>query len=110
MHIMVVDKFGSRCITSQDGQALYNLIYPVLSNSEKVELDFTGVEIFASPFFNYSIGQIFNVLDEGVIRENLHLSGENEIGRIIIERVIENSLSFKDKNAILETISKVFDK
>lgn len=61
-------------------------------------------------FFNYSFGQLFNVLSQESLRENLHVTGENEIGRIIIERVIENSLIFRDKNVVLDTINKVFEK
>lgn len=110
MNIKILDKFGPRCITSQDGQMLYDLMHPTLSQNQRVDIDFSGVEIFASPFFNYSIGQIFNTLDSENLRENLHITGENEIGHIIIERVIENSLIFKDKNSVVETINKVFEK
>ena len=50
------------------------------------------------------------MLSQESLRENLHVTGENEIGRIIIERVIENSLIFRDKNVVLDTINKVFEK
>ena len=110
MYIKILDKFGTRCIASQDGQALYDLIHPALSENQRVDIDFGGVDIFASPFFNYSFGQLFNVLSQESLRENLHVTGENEIGRIIIERVIENSLIFRDKNVVLDAINKVFEK
>ncbi len=110
MYVKVIDKFGTRCITSQDGQALYDLIYPALSSNQRVDIDFSGVDIFASPFFNYSIGQVFNMLNPDSLRNNLHFVGESEVGRIIIERVIENSLAFKDKSTVMDTINKVFDR
>ncbi|WP_292870942.1 STAS-like domain-containing protein [Nostoc sp. LPT] len=37
---------------------MYALVYPELLAEHQVELDFAGVEIFASPFFNFAIGQL----------------------------------------------------
>ncbi len=47
---------GENCMTPDEGQQVYNLIYPELVADRPVELDFSGVDIFASPFFNFAIG------------------------------------------------------
>ena len=44
----ITGKFATDC---DSGQKLYDLIYPHLKQGESVELDFTGVSIFASTFF-----------------------------------------------------------
>lgn len=49
---------GQNCITLQDGQKVYDAIYPELKAGHPVELDFAEVEIFASPFFNFAIGHL----------------------------------------------------
>ncbi|MBN4005571.1 MAG: STAS-like domain-containing protein [Nostoc sp. LPT] len=49
---------GKNCTTPGDGQKVYALVYPELLAEHQVELDFAGVEIFASPFFNFAIGQL----------------------------------------------------
>ena len=36
MYIKILDKFGTRCIASQDGQALYDLVHPALSENQRV--------------------------------------------------------------------------
>lgn len=49
---------GENCMTPDNGQKVYNLIHPELVADRPVKLDFTGVDIFASPFFNFAIGQL----------------------------------------------------
>ena len=58
MEINIRQDLGENCMTLKQGQSLYDAIYPQLQSGETVELDFMGVRIFASPFFNYAIGQL----------------------------------------------------
>ena len=45
-------------MTLEDGEAVYRQIHDPLVHGETVELDFDGVNIFASPFFNAGIGRL----------------------------------------------------
>jgi hypothetical protein len=49
---------GECCITIDDGEKIYDLIYDALSNKQSVTLDFTNIEIYAAPFFNAAIGRL----------------------------------------------------
>ena len=42
MYIKILDKFGTRCIASQDGQALYDLVHPALSENQRVDYIFAN--------------------------------------------------------------------
>jgi hypothetical protein len=62
MKIKIRQYLGENCMTLKQGQSLYDTIYPQIRSGETVELDFIGVRIFASPFFNYAIGQLLRYL------------------------------------------------
>ena len=53
------------------GKKIYNIIYPVLKNGDKIELDFSGVIIIAPPFANICIGLLLKDIDYEIINSNL---------------------------------------
>lgn len=91
MKINIRQDLGENCMTVKQGQSLYNAIYPVLQSGEAVELDFIGVRIFASPFFNYAIGQLLRDLTANQLNELLTIENLNSVGSNILELVIENA-------------------
>jgi hypothetical protein len=48
----VHETVGVDAITLDDGQSIYERIKPELAAGHEVALDFDGVSVFASPFFN----------------------------------------------------------
>ncbi|KVV20414.1 hypothetical protein WK78_29470 [Burkholderia cepacia] len=95
MHINIHDEIGARCIVAEDGQKIHDKVFDKLKTGESVYLDFTGVRLYASPFFNYALGQLINEFSEESLRQLLHLVNLNEIGKSVAERVIENATKFK---------------
>jgi len=95
MRILIKEFIGPRCILKDDGQKLFEEISNHLNNKHEVTLDFANVKMFASPFFNYSIGQLFNKFSESEIRQQLHLEHLEFVGLSIFERVVENANRFK---------------
>ena len=72
-------------------QRVYEKIYPELSKHQTVMLDFEGVAQFASPFFNFAIGQLLKDISIEDLRRLLHVKNLLPDGRLVIERVIENA-------------------
>ncbi|MGJ7708488.1 STAS-like domain-containing protein [Escherichia coli] len=95
MRILIKEFIGPRCILKDDGQKLFEEISKQFLSKEEVTLDFSNVKMFASPFFNYSIGQLFNKFTQDEIRHQLHLENLEVVGNSIIERVVENANRFK---------------
>ena len=98
---------GKNGMTSQDGQKIYNAIYPELKAGHTVELDFSEVEIFASPFFNFAIGQLVKDIQTDTLNQLLKVSHLNSVGMKILKRVIENSKEYysnPDKRKALEKV------
>lgn len=89
--ITVLDKIGPRCLIKEHGQLIYDAIHTPLENNEQVVLDFTGVTQFASPFFNFAVGKLLKNILEPDLRRLLILENLNEVGHMVVERVIENA-------------------
>ena len=107
MKLFVKDMIGPRCIIKEDGQKIYEAIHGPLKKGETVTLDFRGVNQFASPFFNFAIGQLLKDIEEGDLRRLLQIENLNETGKLVVERVIENAAKYhgdKDYRKIVDDI------
>ena len=107
MKIAIKDKIGPRCIIKEDGQKIFDAIHEGLKKGEAVTLDFKAVSQFASPFFNFAIGQLLKDIKEGDLRRLLHIENLNETGKMVVERVIENAAKYhgnKDYRKIVDDI------
>lgn len=107
MKVSVKDKVGPRCIIKEDGQIIYDEIHEALKNGETVILNFEGVDQFASPFFNFAIGQLLRDVAETDLRRLLKTEHLNETGELVLERVIENAAQYhadKDYRKIVDDI------
>lgn len=107
MKLTIKDKIGPRCIIKEDGQKIYNEIHGLLKNGETVTLDFNEVSQFASPFFNFAIGQLLKDIPEADLRRLLQIEHLNETGKMVVERVIENAAKYhgdKDYRKIVDDI------
>jgi hypothetical protein len=91
MTIKIKDMIGSRCIVKEDGQRVYDAIHDIVARGSIVTLDFEGVSQFASPFFNFAIGQLLKDIKEVDLRRLLHIENINQIGKLVVDRVIENA-------------------
>jgi hypothetical protein len=91
MKVHVYTTIGEFALTLDDGQAIYDLIHRELLDGHSVELDFSGVRVFASPFFNAAIGQLYKDLDPVKLKNLLTMAEMTPPGKMALERVIENA-------------------
>jgi hypothetical protein len=94
MRLIIRESVGPRCIVKEDGQRVYDAIYPVLKRGEAVTLDFAGVTQFASPFFNFAIGQLLRDIDVEGVKRLLQIENLLPDGRRVVDRVIENASKY----------------
>ncbi|MCF6286887.1 MAG: STAS-like domain-containing protein [Candidatus Hydrogenedentes bacterium] len=107
MKLLIREKIGPRCIIKEDGQKVYDEIHDPLAHGDIVTLDFREVAQFASPFFNFAIGQLLKDIEEEELRKLLQLENLNETGRLVVQRVIENAAKYhgdKDYRKIVDGI------
>ena len=107
MEYKVRDNIGPRAIIREDGEKVYDAIYPVLARGEPTTLDFAGVSQFASPFFNFAIGQLLKDLTVDDLTKRLHIVHLTQDGMAVVKRVIENASQYHrdvDYRRIVDTI------
>jgi STAS-like domain of unknown function (DUF4325) len=105
--IRVVELVGDIAITIDDGQILYDQIMPCLAKNEKVVLDFEGVEIIASPFLNFGIGQLYNKYTSDQLQKLLKIENFPVSARGLLIRVIENSKEYYSNEAYRKAVDEV---
>ena len=113
MRVLVRDLIGSEdAITLDDGQMVYDRIHPALAAGQTVELDFAGVNVFAFPFFNASVGQLLRDLEPDDLNRLLSVSNLGPVGDMVLRRVIQNAKRYhrdpdyhKAIDQVLETMS-----
>ena len=89
MRCIVNEITGAFAIAPDNGQELYDQIHPLLLAGQTVELDFDGVRVFASAFFNFAVGQLLKDLSPDSLNQQLQITGLNDNGQAILRRVIE---------------------
>ena len=92
--IKVFEITGRNAISMQKGDLIYKTLEQNFKNKEKVILDFDGVSLFASPFFNTSVGHLLKDISvEELLQfmEPIHL---NETGKELLNLVIGNAITF----------------
>lgn len=108
MRFEIKEIAGTNCITLQDGQVVFEKIYPQLKAGHPVELSFAGVRIFASPFFNAAIGQLLRDISPERLNALLKISDLAPVGFDTLKKVIENSREFysseENQRAITESL------
>ncbi|MFA5269956.1 MAG: STAS-like domain-containing protein [Methanoregula sp.] len=107
MMFNIASTIGENCITVEDGERIYTMIFPLLSKGQEVTLDFSGVAIFASPFFNAGIGQLLRDLPAEQLSSHLHFQGLSAHGNHVLTRVIENAKRYYTNPHFRDSVEKV---
>jgi len=96
--IRVFEIVGSPdCVSSEDGQKLYELIVRAFKEGRPVRLSFQNVEFVISAFLHPAIGQLYGQYDESFIRSHLEISDMTEEDKTTLKRVVEDAKAyFKD--------------
>ena len=110
MNLEIKSLVGDSCVTSEDGQCVYDEIYPKLAAGESVCLNFSGVRVFASPFFNFAIGQLLKDLEPDVLNQLLKVEKITADGLLVWRRVVKNAKEYyknlETKKAIDEILKQ----
>jgi hypothetical protein len=104
MLINVAAAFGQHCITTDDGETLNKQISTALAAGQRVELDFAGVAVIASPFLNAMLGTLLREYTPDQLNGRLqfgHLSARN---LDLVRRVIKNSREYFANPRVRETL------
>jgi len=82
---------GDLCISSEDGQKVFDKIVPILQTGKHVVISFEQISMLISLFLNAAIGQLYGKFTEDQIRSKLEVTGLAGDDMEILRRVVENA-------------------
>ena len=101
--VQVFDIVGtSVCVSSTDGERLYEKILPPLSKGHHIELSFTGVDIVITAFLNAAIGRLHGSITATEVDRLLSWSGLDTDDDDLLDKVIENAKYYFSRPRIRE--------
>lgn len=82
---------GPLCVSSEDGQRIYDKIINILNNGKIVHLSFKKVKLLTPTFLNSSIGPLYGEFSEDYINNNIFIQDINEKDTELLKRVTDNA-------------------
>ena len=108
MKLIVKDIVGVNGISMQSGDLLYRKIIEPLKSGDKVELDFVDLKLFATPFFNASIGLTLRDIEISALQERLTFINLTPFGLQLVNHVIKNAIDFyKNESGISDALNSI---
>lgn len=109
MAYKIYETTGEYATDADSGQYFYDLIHPQLLDGQPVELDFSGVSVFASAFFNFAIGQLLQDLSSERLNECLKVTNLSPNGYSILNRVIDNAKHYYSDPQYQQAVDTVLE-
>lgn len=114
IHLSIKEIVGTAAITLSDGEVIYSKLSASFDEGEVVELDFDGVSVFASPFFNAGIGKLLSVKSDDYLNSHLKVKNLSSVGMDVLRRVIANAKDYyakptEQRNEIGEIVNRDSD-
>ncbi|CAK3063611.1 MULTISPECIES: STAS-like domain-containing protein [Vibrio] len=107
LNVKVFDLVGKNAISMQSGTKLNNAISSALIEGQIVEIDFSGVSLFASPFFNASVGVLLKDMTIEQLMERMKIVNCNDIGLSLLNTVIQNAIHYySGESKVTDTLNK----
>jgi STAS-like domain of unknown function (DUF4325) len=94
MRVPIKQIVGDSALTLEDGQKVYPLIKRRLDQKQGIELDFEGITLFASLFFNAALGQLLRDFKPDFLNTLVKIDNLNDVGLATMKRSIENAKQF----------------
>ena len=94
MMIKIYEITGEYAISANAGQQIYDQIHAELLDGGQVELDFAGVRVFVSAFFNLAIGQLLKDISTDDLNRLLKLTRLNQSGTDLLKTIIANAKQY----------------
>ncbi|MDP1558007.1 MAG: STAS-like domain-containing protein [Nitrosomonas sp.] len=97
----------SLCVTSSDGQRIYDRLVSAMQAEQSIVLSFDKVTILTTTFLDAAIGQLYGVFNEEQIRFLLKVKNIQAHDLVLLKRVIETAKQyFKNRHKGSDTVKK----
>jgi hypothetical protein len=97
------------CISSNDGQKVFEVLKSAISKGNKVCISFENIKSLSASFLDSAIGQLYNGEIRGDIDEKLSFDNISPGRRLIIERAVREAKAYySDPEGYLAKMKKIF--
>lgn len=107
MQTILVSKIATMALTESDGLKLRRAIEASLKNDKEIELDFSGISLFATMFFNASIGNLIMRFSPKKCAEIIRLTHISDLGMDTYQHSFENASFIFAQRETLHKISNI---
>lgn len=97
MKIIVKDAIGSFCTEYEQGERLLDLTRQGLEDNGEVDVDFEGVQLATSAFFNASFGVLYGDYPLDVLKAKIKVSHLSKEMRQVMSRSLEAAKKFYEE-------------
>lgn len=98
MKTILIKDLVDECATKESGEKLFKELEESIDIQDSVivldciTLDFTGIDKFAGPFFNNSIGKLIIKFETDYVLSNITVINISDVGKFIWDNTIKNAL------------------
>lgn len=96
MNISVKKITGPHCGEYSDGIKVYEKVSEHLKKGDFLTLDFSGIDILSSSFFNGSIAKLFLDFSSDFLLEHISIVGMKRIDRYVLNRIVREAKNIKE--------------
>lgn len=106
-NVIRVAQIAEIAMTEDAGMELRKKIAEVLKKCEKVVLDFENVMLFATPFFNASVGYYIFELSPEKYQEVISTKNLSALGKETYDHSVENAQSIYEKRENRDVVGRI---
>lgn len=107
MKTVIVREYASMALTEKDGLKLRAAIENLLKTERIISLDFSGISLFATMFFNASIGHLVMQLTPEECEDRVRISNISELGLETYRHTLGNARDIFVQHSSLQKIADV---
>ncbi|WP_420576740.1 STAS-like domain-containing protein [Ekhidna sp.] len=85
---------GTKAISSEDGDLVFNKVKPLLEKGEAVSIDFENIELIVSTFLNASVGQLYGSFSSDYIKDHFSVLNMVDDDLRILQKVVTRAKQY----------------
>ena len=103
-----ISSFSNEAASEIKGIELKNIIEPLLNSSSEFSIDFDGIFMYASPFFNNSFAKLALIYGFDKIK-SIPLFNLSDIGKLAYDTSLENALLLSENPDFMDKINDIIN-
>lgn len=107
MSILLINSICPFALSEEDGSKVYSVICDHIEQKNKICVDFKGISLFATPFFNTSLGAAIVKFGVGLFDEYVEVANLDDLGQETYRHSRESAVSFKENKQSKQVIAEI---